>query len=64
MNVLQNEFYCRDTITVAKALLEKFFVRERKRITLSGKIVEKQVYLKDDPACHASRGMTPRSYPM
>ncbi len=59
------EFYLQDTLTVAQKLLGQLV---RRRLpsgeTLSGIIVETEGYLKDDPACHAYRGPTPRNRTM
>ena len=57
-------FYNQDTISLAKSLLGKILVREIDGAVLSGRIVKTEAYLHDDPACHASRGMTPRNKPM
>ncbi|MGB2698414.1 MAG: DNA-3-methyladenine glycosylase [Candidatus Zixiibacteriota bacterium] len=59
---LKREFYHRPTLKVAKELLGKFLVVYRRGKTLSGKIVETEAYIgSSDPACHASKGMTPRN---
>ena len=58
---LGKRFFAQPTVELAKALLGKYLVYGE----LKGKIVETEAYLyKDDPACHASRGMTPRNKPM
>ena len=58
---LGKQFFAQPTVELAKALLGKYLVYGE----LKGKIVETEAYLyKDDPACHASRGMTPRNKPM
>ncbi len=61
MNTLPRSFFVRPTLTVAKDLLGKIFVRRIGRKILSGKIVETEAYLHSDPACHAFRGMTNRN---
>lgn len=61
MQPLSVDFYARDTEQVAKELLGKLLVHMTEEGTTLGKIVETEAYLKDDPACHASRGMTPRN---
>jgi DNA-3-methyladenine glycosylase len=58
---LGQRFFNRPTVELARALLGK-------RLALGGlrgKIVETEAYLyKDDPGCHAARGLTPRNTPM
>jgi DNA-3-methyladenine glycosylase len=61
MKKLPRLFYTRHTLGVAKELLGKIFVRKIGKKILSGKIVETEAYLHNDPACHASRGMTERN---
>ena len=59
------EFYLQDTLTVAQALLGQLVWRRLPSgEVLSGLIVETEGYLKDDPACHAYRGLTPRNRTM
>ena len=62
MRVLDDKFYNRDTITVARKLLGAKIVRELNGSILSGMITETEAYLGvNDSACHASRGRTPRN---
>lgn len=59
---LTRDFYCRPTLTVAKALIGKRFVVQRADGRKSGKIVEVEAYIgEDDPACHARFGQTGRN---
>ena len=55
--ILKRSFYEKPTLKVAQELLGKT-LKLRK---LEGKIVETEAYLKNDSACHASRGMTERN---
>ena len=58
---LGKKFFNQPTVDLAKALLGKQLVFG----DLRGIIVETEAYLyKDDPGCHASRGLTPRNAPM
>jgi DNA-3-methyladenine glycosylase len=60
--LLPRSFYTRNTLNVAKELLGKHLVRRISKEELAGKIVEVEAYRgSDDPASHASRGVTPRS---
>ena len=79
MKTLPRSFYTKPTLNVAKELLGKvlhYKVRgtdnrgagapknRNSEISLQGRIIETEAYLKNDKACHASRGMTPRNAPM
>lgn len=58
---LKRDFFARDTVTVAQDLLGRRLMFGEHQ----GRITETEAYIgKDDPACHASRGMTPRTKPM
>lgn len=59
---LTHSFYSRSTLVVAGNLLGKYLVREEGRKRWIGRIVEVEAYIgEDDPACHASHGLTPRT---
>lgn len=58
---LRKKFFNQSTVELAKSLLGKYLVFGN----LKGIIVETESYLyKDDPGCHASRGLTMRNAPM
>mgnify|MGYP005841693641 CR=1 FL=1 len=60
--ILGSSFYRRGTGAVAKALLGKYLIRRLNGGLLIGRIVETEAYYhKNDPACHAYRGMTKRN---
>ena len=62
MNVLNRKFYHRDTLRVARELLGKKLVRRVNGVDLSGMIAETEAYCgREDSACHAHRGKTPRN---
>jgi len=59
--ILGKKFFNKTTIDLAQSLLGKYIVFGK----LKGIIVETEAYLfKDDPGCHASRGLTVRNEPM
>lgn len=58
---LPRSFYDRPTLDVARDLLGKTLVYG----PYQGRITETEAYIgQDDPACHAARGLTPRTAPM
>lgn len=62
MKKLPRSFYLRPTLTVAKDLLGKHFIRIIKGKKLEGRIVEVEAYLGEkDPASHTYRGRTQRN---
>jgi DNA-3-methyladenine glycosylase len=63
--VLTPQFFDRDPITVAQALLGKLLLHDDQGQLLVGRIVETEAYLSaEDPASHAYRGRTPRNTAM
>lgn len=62
---LPRSFYNRPTLEVAPDLLGKFIVYNSPNGIISARIVEVEAYIgQDDPACHASHGLTERTKPM
>jgi DNA-3-methyladenine glycosylase len=62
MEILDRNFYTRDTLTVAKELLGKVLVHQTSKYTVAGRIVETEAYLgPEDKAAHSYGGkVTPR----
>jgi len=62
---LGRDFFARDTLTVARALLGRRLVRVLDGQRLAGRIVEVEAYVgEEDQASHASCGRTRRNAPM
>jgi len=60
--ILPASFYARPTLRVARSLLGKYLVRERRGSLRAGQIIEVEAYLGlEDRASHASHGRTPRT---
>jgi DNA-3-methyladenine glycosylase len=62
---LARDFYDRPTLDVARDLLGKVLVHQRRGVVTSGAIVEVEAYIgESDPACHAAPGPTRRNAPL
>ena len=63
--VLEHEFYTQPTAVVAKRLLGCVLIHGSGEALTGGRIVETEAYLfRNDPACHAHKGMTKRNAAM
>jgi len=62
---LSRAFYDRATLDVARDLIGKVLVHNRRGVATSGVIVEVEAYIgESDPACHAAPGPTARNAPL
>jgi DNA-3-methyladenine glycosylase len=62
---LPRSFYDRPTLAVARDLIGKVLVHNRRGTSTSGIIVEVEAYIgESDPACHAAPGPTRRNAPL
>jgi DNA-3-methyladenine glycosylase len=62
---LSRGFYDRPTLDVARDLVGKVLVHQRRGVRTSGVIVEVEAYIgESDPACHAAPGRTKRNEPL
>lgn len=62
---LPRAFYCRPTLDVARDLLGKVLVHDKRGVITGGAIVEVEAYIgESDPACHAAPGPTARNRPL
>ena len=62
---LPRSFYNRPTLDVARDLIGKVLVHNRRGVLTSGVIVEVEAYIgESDPACHAAPGPTKRNAPL
>lgn len=64
MEKLGREFYSRNMVEVAKAVLGKILVHQTADGIVSGRIIETEAYAQGDPASHSTRGRTPRTHVM
>ena len=62
---LTRDFYARPTLDVARDLIGKVLVHNRRGVRTGGIIVEVEAYIgESDPACHAAPGPTKRNAPL
>jgi DNA-3-methyladenine glycosylase len=59
---LKRNFFNRDTVVVAQELLGQYLIRKIDGKIMKARITETEAYCgPDDLACHASKGLTPRT---
>ncbi len=59
---LSSDFFNRNTVQVAQDLLGKYLVRKQGNKIIAARIIETEAYCGiKDLACHASKGLTPRT---
>lgn len=63
-SVVDEEFFARSTLAVARDLLGLVLVRESEEGVVAGRIVETEAYLHDDPAAHTFGGRSERNRAM
>ncbi len=61
---LSVEFFCQDTVSIARHLIGCRLVSTIGGVESGGIIVETEAYTQEDPACHAFNGPTPRNRSM
>ena len=64
MRALNTDFYLQETTAVARELVGSVLMRRTAKGILSGRIVETEAYISNDPANHAFRGKTRRNQSM
>ena len=61
---LERDFYLKDTVEVARRLLNCVLCHKTDAGMAAGRITETEAYTNDDPSCHSFRGKTARNAPM
>lgn len=54
--ILDNNFFQKDVVTLAKSLIGKILCRKIDNLTLKARIIEAEAYSKSEPASHSSLG--------
>lgn len=61
---LSPDYFCQSTEKIARHMLGMYLVHDHPKGLITGRIVETEAYVSNDPASHAFKGQTKRNAPM